>query len=59
MPSGQSFEWTGSDDLSAIVAYSKALGARDTKTTSGAAAACVLPLSREEAGALVASCCPK
>ena len=44
------FAWDGTEDLAEVVSYTQALGARDT--TAGAA--CILPLSRREADALVA-----
>ena len=44
------FAWDGTEDLAEVVSYTQALGARDT--TAGAA--CILPLSRRDAEALVA-----
>ena len=48
-----SFEWDGTEEMEAIMSYTTGLGPRDTTTTTGAPAAAVLPLSRDEASALI------
>merc|ERR1711959_137521 len=53
MPETTSFQWDGTEEVKAIVAYSTSLGARDTTSASSHDTVHVLPLSRSEAQALV------